>query len=111
MEVQVIGSPGLDSHLDFPGSSDGEECTCNAGDLGSFPGLGRSLGGGHGNPLQYSCLKYPHGQRSLAGYWELFSLQLLDGCVPVLYSLTLIILNYYSATEGPYASLWRFFLV
>jgi hypothetical protein len=30
--------------------------------------LGRSPGGGHGNPLQYSCLKNPHGQRSLAGY-------------------------------------------
>ena len=29
----------------------------NAGDLGSIPGLGRSLGGGHGNPLQYSCLE------------------------------------------------------
>ena len=36
------------------------------GDLGSIPGLGRSLGGGHGNPLQYSCLENPHGQRSLA---------------------------------------------
>ena len=32
------------------------------------PGLGRSPGGGHGNPLQYSCLENPHGQRSLAGY-------------------------------------------
>ena len=32
------------------------------------PGLGRSLGGGHGNPLQYSCLENPHGQKSLAGY-------------------------------------------
>ena len=82
--------------------------TCNAGDPGSIPGLGRStgkeigyplqyswaslvaqmvkyqpamqetwlqslgwersLGGGHGNPLQYSCLENPHGQRSLAGY-------------------------------------------
>ena len=42
--------------------------TCNAGDLGSIPGLGRSPGGGHGNPLQYSCLKNPHGERSLAGY-------------------------------------------
>ena len=31
-------------------------------------GLGRSPGGGHGNPLQYSCLENPHGQRSLAGY-------------------------------------------
>ena len=43
----------------------------DAGDLrdtGSIPGLGRSLGGGHGNPLQYSCLENPHGQRSLAGY-------------------------------------------
>ena len=39
----------------------------NAGDLGSIPGLGSS-GGGHGNPLQYSCLESPHGQRSLAGY-------------------------------------------
>ena len=28
-------------------------------DLGSTPGLGRSLGGGHGNPLQYSCLENP----------------------------------------------------
>ena len=33
-----------------------------------FPGLGRSPGGGHGNPLQYSCLENPHGQRNLAGY-------------------------------------------
>ena len=35
---------------------------------GSVPGLGRSPGGGHGNPLQYSCLENLHGQRSLAGY-------------------------------------------
>ena len=43
----------------------------NAGDmkdLGSIPGPGRSPGGGHGNPFQYSCLENPHGQRSLAGY-------------------------------------------
>ena len=45
-----------------------KESTCNSGDLGLIPGLGRSLGGGHGNPLQYSCLENPHGQRSLAGY-------------------------------------------
>ena len=37
-------------------------------DTGSIPGLGRSPGGGHGNPLQYSCLENPHVQRSLAGY-------------------------------------------
>ena len=47
--------------------SAGKEFTCNAGDLGSIPGLGRSPGGGHGSPLQYSCLENPHGQRSLAG--------------------------------------------
>ena len=54
--------------MGFPGGSDGKEPTCNAGDLGSIPRLGRSPGEGHGNPLQYSCLENPHGQRSLEGY-------------------------------------------
>ena len=40
---------------DFSGS-DGKESAVNAGDLGSVPGLGRSPGGGNGNPLQYFCL-------------------------------------------------------
>ena len=40
--------------LGFPGSSAGKESTCNVGDLGSIPGLGRSLGEGKGYPLQYS---------------------------------------------------------
>ena len=52
----------------FPGGSDGKESTCGKGDLGLIPGLGRSPGGGHGNPLQHSCLENPHGQRSLVGY-------------------------------------------
>ena len=52
----------------FPGDSDGKESACNAGDLGSIPGLGGSPGGGNDNPLQYSCLENPHGWRSLAGY-------------------------------------------
>ena len=38
----------------FPGSSVGKESSCNAGDLGSIPGLGRSAGEGTGYPLQYS---------------------------------------------------------
>ena len=42
--------------LGFPGGSDGKESTCNAGDLSLIPGSGSSPGGGHGNPLQYSCL-------------------------------------------------------
>ena len=54
--------------LAFPDGSDGKESACNAGDLGSIPGLERSPGEGHGNPLQYSSLKNTHGQRSLVGY-------------------------------------------
>ena len=52
----------------FPGSSNGKESAHNARDLGLIPGLGRSPGVGHGNPLQHSCLEIPHGQRSLVGY-------------------------------------------
>ena len=40
--------------MDVPVSSAGKESVCNAGDPGSIPELGRSLGGGHGNPLQYT---------------------------------------------------------
>ena len=43
----------------FPGGSEGKASACNAGDLGSIPGLGRSPGEGNGNPLQYSCLENP----------------------------------------------------
>ena len=48
-----------------------ENLLANAGDvrdIDSISGSGRSSGGGHGNPLQYSCLENPHGQRSLVGY-------------------------------------------
>ena len=41
------------------GGSDSKGSSCNAGDLGSVPGLRRSPGGGNGNPLQYSCLENP----------------------------------------------------
>ena len=53
--------------LGFSCGSTGRESACNAGDLGSVPGLGGSPGGGRGNPLQYFCLENPHGHRSLAG--------------------------------------------
>ena len=52
----------------FLGGSDGKEFTRNLGDLGSISGSGRPPGGGHDNPLQYSCLENPHGHRSLVGY-------------------------------------------
>ena len=45
--------------LSFPGGSDSKESACNAGDLGSIPGSGRSPGEGNGYPLQYSCLESP----------------------------------------------------
>ena len=59
------GLPGSSVHIKyisikargFPGDSDGEESACNAGDLGSIPGLKRSPGEGNGNPLQYACLE------------------------------------------------------
>ena len=52
----------------FADGSDGKESTCNVGDPNLIAGSGRTPGGGHGNPLQYSCLENPQGQRSLAGY-------------------------------------------
>ena len=45
--------------LGFPGGSDSKESSCSAGDQGSIPESGSSPGGGHGNPLQYSCLENP----------------------------------------------------
>ena len=58
----------VDRPQGFPGGSDSKESSCNAGDLGSPPGLGRSSGDGNGNPLQYSCLGNSMDKRSLAGY-------------------------------------------
>ena len=43
--------------MGFPGGSDGKESGCNAGDLDSIPGSGRSPGDGNNNPLQCSCLE------------------------------------------------------
>ena len=51
----------------LPCGSDGKESTCNAGDLGSIPELGRSPGGGHDNPLQYSHLGNPMDR----GAWQI----------------------------------------
>ena len=56
-----ISAPG-----DFPGGSDGKGSARNGGDLGWIPGLGRSPGGGRGNPLQYSCLENPMDR----GAWQ-----------------------------------------
>ena len=62
--------------MSFPGGSVGKESTCSAGDAGdtgSIPGLGRSPGGGNGNPLHYSCQENPidRGAEQLHGIAEL----------------------------------------
>ena len=64
--------------MGFSGGSDGKESTCNVEDLDSIPGLGRFPGEGHGNPLQYSSLENPLGQRSLAGSMESQRVRLSD---------------------------------
>ena len=56
-----------------PGGPDSKESACNAedtGDLGLIPKLGRPPGGGHGNPLQYSCLENPADRRAWWGHRE-----------------------------------------
>ena len=47
----------INAFVSVPGGSDGKASACNAGDLGSIPGPGRSPGEGNGNPLRYSCLE------------------------------------------------------
>ena len=85
-----------------PGGSDGKESTCHVGDLDSVPWLGRYPEGGHGNPLQYSCLKNPYGQRILEGYSPCggkvsdtteatYPLQHMDSCTSILSSVQSLI--------------------
>ena len=92
-------------------NSDGKESACNAGDLGSIPGLERSPGGGHGSPLQYSCLENPHGQRSLAGYspWATVCKE-LDMTVTKHTHTSLVLLYFFLLlSESPtFSSLFRF---
>ena len=63
-----FGGLEIDKANGFPSGSDGKESAHNVGNPSLIPGLERSPEGGHGNPLQYSCLENPHGQRSLVGY-------------------------------------------
>ena len=55
-------------NMSYHSGSVGKESACNAGDAGLTPGLGRSLGGGHGNPLQYSCLE---NTRDRGAWWAI----------------------------------------
>ena len=77
--------------MSLPGGSDSKESTCSVGDLGLIPGLGKSPGGEHGNPLQYFPLENPHGQRSLAGY-SLWGCKELDMTIYIRYTTVLWVL-------------------
>ena len=72
--------------LGFPGNSAGNESTCNEGDLGSIPGLGRSPGEGKGDPLQYSGLKNSMECISPGGRKELDMTERLSLSFSMLYS-------------------------
>ena len=54
----------LGSRWGVPGGSDGKESACNAGNLGSIPGLGRCPAEGNGNPIQYPRLENPMDRRA-----------------------------------------------
>ena len=69
MDYSTPGFPGLPYTYIYIYMSRwfrGKESACSGGDRGSIPGLGRSLGGGHGSPLQYSYLEYPMDR----GAWQ-----------------------------------------
>ena len=59
----------------FPGGSEGQESACNAEDLDSKPGSGRSPGEGNDNPLQYSCLENPIDRGAWCGRLQSIVLQ------------------------------------
>ena len=65
--------------MGFPGGSVGKESASNVGDLGLIPGLGRSPGGGHGNPFQYSCLENPMNREDPGGLQSMGSQRVRHG--------------------------------
>ena len=67
LKLKALWKP-VRSSLGSPGGSVVKSPPAKSGDVGSIPLWGRSSRGGHGCPLQYSCLENPHGQKSLAGY-------------------------------------------
>ena len=66
LQIHLIRLSSYLSVYDYgiPGGSDGKASACDAGDLGSIAGLGRSHGEGNGNPLQCSCLENPMDRRA-----------------------------------------------
>ena len=110
-------SPLFSRYMGFPCGSDGKESTCNAGDLGSVPGLGRSPREGDGNPLQYSGMENSMGytvhgvaksriQMSnfhFLGIWNTFKINLCNDSTD-LSNLNSVVLKVQSASHGCYWS-------
>ena len=81
--------------MGFPGASDGKESACNAGDLGSIPGLGRYPGERNGNPLHCSCWENPMARGAWQAPWGLKESDTTDRLTLSLYGWSTI-----SAGEG-----------
>ena len=84
----------------FPDGSEGKEFACNAGDLGSIPGLGRSPGEGNGNPLHYSCLENPMD----GGAWRAtvqsdYNFQYVDFGVWLFFPLNIVLWRFIQVVE------------
>ena len=60
----VVRVSQAELHWGFPGGSDGKESACNAGDLGSIPGSGKSPEEGNDSPFKYSCLENPEDREA-----------------------------------------------
>ena len=97
-------------HLDFPCGSAGKESACNAGDLGSMPGLGRSPGEGKGYPLQYSDLEksmdcIAHGvakSRIQLNDFHLFSPRNTINCATVNYRMVKVYFHHLKPSKISY---------
>ena len=110
--------------LGLPSSSAGKESACSAGDSGdlaSIPGSGRSPGGGHGNPLQYSCLENPMDREGwqatvhgVAESWTWLTLSLLSLWFSVVAEVLFVLKGWYRKGEifiayGIMIVKWTFF--
>ena len=83
MKLKSIIFKVLFSFMGFPSGSDGKESDCNAGDLGSIFGSGRSSGEGNGNPLQHSCLENPMDRGAWRAIVHGVALQFYDSIILV----------------------------
>ena len=95
--------------MGFPGGSESKEFGHNVGDLGLISGFERDPRRRHGNPLQYSGLEYPHGQRSLVGYnpWGCKELDMTEQLNWTERCLYYIFFYYLSWQTYPHAHLTR----